>query len=158
MAWVKLDDGFPRHRRVQELGRDTVAKWLHVTALCYCSEHLTDGLVDAVALRTIIATADVTPAAAKRAIPKLLKAGLWVQHEARQAWVIRDYHDYNPTAAEVKERRRVRSEAGQLGGIRSGESRRSKAKANGEANASWDALRVVEPPTPSPTQSSLNAL
>lgn len=143
MAWVRLDDGFPRHRKVRELRRDVVAKWLHVVAICHCGEHLTDGRVDELAFEQITYDAGVPMSAAKRAVPKLIAAGLWIEHD-QDGWLICDYLDYNPPAAEVKEIREKRRAAGRLGGLRSGEAR---AQASGEAFAS----RLVEPrPVPSP--------
>lgn len=140
-VWVKLDDRFPRHRRVRQLRRDVAAKWLHVVALCHCAENLTDGLVDEIALDQIISDADVPKAAAKRCVPKLVDAGLWIPHDGG-GFLIRDFLDYNPTAADVKEKREKRAAAGRLGGLRSGEARR-------EANASPDAFALgslpVEP-------------
>jgi hypothetical protein len=41
MTWVKLDDQFPSHPKMVLAGGD--AAWLHVCALCYCGQHLTDG-------------------------------------------------------------------------------------------------------------------
>ena len=122
MAWVRLDDRFPRHRRVQELGRDVSAKWLHVTALCYCGEHLTDGLVDEIALRQIINDADITATTARKCIPKLVDAGLWNVYPG-VGYLIRDFLDYNPPADEVRAKREKRQAAGRLGGLKSGEAR-----------------------------------
>lgn len=139
MSWVKLDDMFPRHRRVQHLHRDVVAKWLHIVALCYCAEHLTDGRIDEVALRSVIKDADVPRSAATRCVPKLVECGLWVEHD-QGGFVIRDYLDYNPTAAETRAKREARAAAGRLGGLRSGEARR-------EANAS-PPVRALSNPVP----------
>lgn len=105
MAWVRLDDGFPRHRKVRELRRDVVAKWLHVVALCHCAEHLTDGLVDEIALEQIIADAGIPVSAAKRAVPKLVECGLWIEHTERDGYLICDFLEYNPTRDEVKRKR-----------------------------------------------------
>ena len=142
MAWIRLDDRFARHRKIQQLGRHAYAKWLHVVALCYCGEHGTDGLVDEIAFRQIVADADVPLPAARRAVPWLVDAGLWIQHPERNGWLICDFLEYNPTAAEVKQRREKRAEAGRLGGLRSGEAR-AEAK-------SKQVLRGVLNPLPVP--------
>ena len=41
----RLDDGFPEHPKVQQVGGD--AAWLHVCALAYCNRNLTDGFIAA---------------------------------------------------------------------------------------------------------------
>lgn len=122
--WAKVDDKFPRHRRIRELRRDSNAKWLHVTAICHCCEHLTDGLIDEISLDQVISDSDIARPTALRCVPKLEAAGLWIRHEGRGAWLIRDFLDYNPTAHEVREKREKRASAGRLGGIKSGEARR----------------------------------
>ena len=142
VSWIRLDDGFPRHRKVQELGRDIVAKWLHIVALCYCGEHLTDGLVDEIALRTIINTADVPPTAAHRAIHRLVETGLWITHEGRSGWLIRDYLEYNPTASSVREKREQAK--ARMASLRE---KSRDVRANGERT-----IREVRvPPSPTPT-------
>lgn len=140
MSWIRLDDGFPRHRRVRELRKDIVAKWLHVVALCHCGEHLTDGFIDEIALEQIINDAGVPLSAAKRAIPKLVEVGLWIEHDGRDVYLIRDYLDYNPTSHDVKEKREQARERMQR-------VRANKTRTNGE-------VRVPPAPTPSPTRSS----
>ena len=142
MAWVKLDDRFPRHRRVRELRRDTAAKWLHVVALCHCGENLTDGLVDELAFDQIVKDAEIPKATANKCVPKLVAAGLWSVYPG-VGWLIRDYLDYNPPADEVREKREKRQAAGRLGGLRSGEAR-SEAKAK-------QMLRESLNPVPSPS-------
>lgn len=44
MGWVKIDTSMPRHRKVKRLS--DAAFRLHVTALCYSGEFLTDGYID----------------------------------------------------------------------------------------------------------------
>ena len=75
-----------------------------MTALCYCSEHLTDGLVDEIALEQIVDDAQISSAAAKRSIPKLVNAGLWVEYPD-VGFLINDYLEYNPTKADVEVKR-----------------------------------------------------
>ena len=121
MSWARFDDRFPRHRRVRML--TTNAKWLHVVAICHCAEHLTDGLVDEIAFGQIVADSDLSKTVAAKCIPVLTQAGLWIPHDGRGGWIIRDYLDYNPTRDEVKAKREARAAAGRLGGLRSGEAR-----------------------------------
>lgn len=140
MAWVRIDDQFPRHRRVRELRRDVAAKWLHVVALCHCGEHLTDGYIDELALEQIINDAGVPASTAHRCIPKLVGAGLWVELDTEGGYLIRDYLDYNPARRDVKEKRERASER-----MRSLRTRRSR-----EQNA--NTTRSSQPPAPTPKE------
>jgi len=102
MTWAKLDDHFPFHRKIRPIS--DAAFRLHVSAICWCCEHLTDGHVehDEVAL-----CSDVKKPAA--AVAELVKRGLW--HETDTGWVIHDFLTYNGSrasmvAAREKEARR----------------------------------------------------
>jgi len=143
MPWVKLDDGFPFHRKSILAGKDGRA--LYVTALCWTSGQLTDGFIDAAAIAMLAATSDVANAEANA--KQLVNVGLWEVVDG--GYQIHDYHDYNPPASKVKAIRRARSEAGRRGGIASG----SKRQANAQANASANSKRNPTPsPSPSPTE------
>jgi hypothetical protein len=91
---------------------------------------------------------------------KLVAVGLW--EVDGDGWRVHDFHDHNPTAAEVKARRSdlsaKRAEAGKRGGIRSGQVRGgeangkqtgSKAQANDEAFAEAKRSPVPSRPVPS---------
>lgn len=43
MTWIKLEDTFPDHPRVA--GLTDAAKVAFIEGLCYCSRHLTDGMI-----------------------------------------------------------------------------------------------------------------
>ena len=137
MSWVKLDDGFIEHAKVENLS-DRAFR-LHVAGLCHCAKNLTDGLVTGPSLRALCGRVR----ASKRHVAELVDAGLWVEHEARSGHIVWGYTEYNPTASEVKDKREKRAAAGRLGGLRSGEARR-------EANASSVGSRCVEPPARTP--------
>lgn len=127
--WVKLDDGFTEHIKLERAG--PLAGWLHVCALCYCARQLSDGRIPkSKALRL----ADVPKPSALAA--KLVEVGLW--EEDGEDYVVHDYHDWNPTAAEEIDKRRKRAEAGRKGGLKS-RPPASRGEANGEANASANA-------------------
>lgn len=132
MTWVKLDDGFFRHRKVVDLSKD--GKLLFLAGLCYAAEQLTDGRLSRGAIRTAAFYADVPEETAK----ELVESGLW--HADGEDVLIGSYLDFNPTAEEAHARREARSEAGRRGGVNSGRARRERSKrskneANGEANA-----------------------
>lgn len=102
MAWAKLDDQFVEHPRIS--GLSDKAFRLHVASICHASRKLTDGhisVTDARVLRALTRTG-------ARHVDELLDAGVW--NTNGDGWVIRDYLDYNPSADEVKERRKAEAE------------------------------------------------
>lgn len=118
MTWVRLDDGFTEHSKIH--GLSDRAFRLHVTALCYCGRNLTDGHITARALKVLLAACSAT----KRHVLELVGTKVWeVEDDGHQ---IHDFNDLNPTAAEVREKSRKRQEAGRIGGMKSGEVRRSR--------------------------------
>lgn len=131
MTWFRLDDGFSEHHKVAEL--TAVAFRLHVSAFCYCSRNLTDGVLTSKATKTLCTHSN----AASKHVSELVKASLW-EHRP-DGYYIHDYLDYNPSKAEVLARRAAKQAAGAKGGKASGESRR------GEANAQADAQAFASP-------------
>lgn len=104
MAWVKIDDAFFRHPKVATAGRD--ARDLYLAALCYAGAQLTDGFVPGGVLRQLGADADIDNPDC--AASRLVATGLW--HEADGGWTIHDYHDYQPSAEQVKAQRAATAE------------------------------------------------
>ncbi len=93
MAWIKLDDKFPRNPKVRACDFET--RWLYIAGLCFSGEYLTDGF---------LRTADVALLVGdlkrpKAAIRQLLKVGLW--EKAQGGYRIHDYLEYNPTKEKV---------------------------------------------------------
>ena len=142
MPWVKIDDGFPFHRKAILAGKDGRA--LYITALCWSSGQLTDGVIDAAVVPMLCAISDV--ANVEATAKQLVKVGLWEIVDGD--YVIHDYHDYNPDACKVKAIREARAEAGRRGGIVSG----SKRQANTEAN---DKQKRTPSPSPFPREKDL---
>ncbi|WP_405561891.1 hypothetical protein [Streptomyces sp. NBC_01180] len=93
MPWVRLDDRFPSHRKVALLS-DRAFR-LHITALCWSSENLTEGKILDAELR-VIAHIRNTKAAAK----ELEERGLWDRVEG--GWELHDFLEYNPDKAKVQ--------------------------------------------------------
>lgn len=104
MPWFKVDDQFWSHPKVIELSSDAIALW--VRAGSYAAQQLTDGRITVGALRML--TAD------RAVADELVLGGLWVQVDQR-TWAFKDWHDYQPTSAEVEDRRAKRSAAGRKG-------------------------------------------
>ena len=94
MAWVKLDDRYPRNPKV--MGLSLRAKWADIEAIYFAAEQDTDGLL---------------PEAYLRAVPtkvrtELLSSGRWDLTE--DGVMVHDYLEYNPSSNE----REARSDAG----------------------------------------------
>ena len=105
MSWVKSDDQMSIHRKVQPLS--DAAYRLQDEARLWCSRNLTDGRIPA----------DEFEVCSLRATPEnaaeLVKRKLWHRAEdghcghdkcaipGPDGWVIHDYLEYNPAAAEV---------------------------------------------------------
>jgi hypothetical protein len=101
VSWVKLDDQFAEDELVAEL-TDRAFR-LHVIALCYCGRNLTDGMLDPRAIRVVCAV--LTASKASRWVTELVASGLWIEHP--NGWYeIKNYLDFNPSEAHVKEERR----------------------------------------------------
>lgn len=125
MSWARFDDAFGEHPKI--IGLSDSAFRLYVTAILYCSHHLTDGVVPG-------AWAKVK-ARRKTDISELVRAGLW--HTQGTDYRVHDYLEYQPTRRQVETRKQQlsaqRAEAGRAGGIASGESKR---EANVQQNGS----------------------
>ena len=72
MSWLKIDDGFFEHEKIEDLSHQAFR--LHVGALCICARLLTDGHVSETNLRKVAVTARVN---AKRYVDELVEAKLW---------------------------------------------------------------------------------
>jgi hypothetical protein len=101
MPWVKLDDRFPSHRKVALLS-DRAFR-LHVSAICWCSENLTDGRIADRELQLVAKIRGI-----KATAQQLADAGLWDRIDG--GWEIHDYLDYNPSRAQVLAERKKNAE------------------------------------------------
>ncbi len=152
MVWARLDDQFHTHEKVAELDPTPAtiplmagALGLHLLALSWCSDKLTDGVVPrSQPARLIGAPVD-------NLIEELMRVGLWERH--KRGYLIHDFLDYNPSKAQVEALRAVKSEAGRRGGIASGKARseaaaqayaEAHAKALAQAAAEADAKQVLK--------------
>lgn len=130
MTWVILDDAFSDHPKID--GLSDGAFRLHVSAIVYCGRLLTDGYVSSERAPRLM------PGYRKAYVAELERAELWDQADA--GWQIHNYLHYQQSAEQVRAKTAARAAAGKTGGVRSGQSRRSKNEANAssknEANAS----------------------
>lgn len=108
MAFANLDDLYAEHPKNWDLS--DAAFRLHTAAICYANKHLTDGMIPATKVRTLV------PRFRAAALAELL-VDHWADHGDR--YEIRDFLDWNRSKAEVEEHRThitsVRSAAGKKG-------------------------------------------
>ena len=97
MSWVRLDDGFPGHRKVLPLS--DAAFRLHVAALCHCNQQGNDGHMDRAALR-VLSGYLAHPQKAAAASKELEDSGLWEQ--TKTGWRIHDFLVYQQSADQKK--------------------------------------------------------
>lgn len=99
MPWVKLHDGFDENPKID--GLSDGAFRLYVTGLCYCARALSDGHITERRLFRLFPNGG-------RAADELVAAGLW--HETDGGWQINDYLEFQPSKAEVEEKRKKYAE------------------------------------------------
>lgn len=92
MPWVRLDDSFADHPKIERAG--PLAAWLHVAALCYCARHLTDGRIPRSKATRL---ADIPDASSQ--VLALIREGVW--YEDGDDYVIHDYLEYQPSRQQV---------------------------------------------------------
>jgi hypothetical protein len=129
MPWVRLDDRFPSHRKVALLS-DRAFR-LHVSALCWASENLTEGKILESELRVIAHVRG-----AKTAAKELEDRQLWDRVDG--GWVIHDFLEYNPDRAKVQAEREANAARQQAWRDRKKAEKEAKAAAE---RAARDAAR-----------------
>lgn len=152
MAFLLIDDKMHSHPKVLAARNAAVGLWVRL--LAWSSDHLTDGFIPKATAEAMGSKAEI--AALVAAVSRPGGAGLLEPCEG--GYQLHDYLDRNPSADEVLERRRERSEAkvraGRAGGVASGEARRAKQKrSSGEAEQEAEgqpAREHTEAPPPYP--------
>ena len=170
MGWVRLDDGFYDHGKVELAGPLGLALW--VSGLAWCNRNLSDGFIPRGRARTLLdfeglafvrgmSGEDVT---ADLVIDSLLEAGLWERDDARLGFVVHDYLDYQPSADEVLGKRlllsQARAEAGRRGGLLTQQKRKSSEanKATSEAKVKPQSQPQLKTKPLSPSATSVDAI
>jgi hypothetical protein len=113
MAWARFDDEYPRHPKIQRIPAEhrADAMALELSAVCYSTKVLTDGFVSRAVVETLglevgfESKRGLNRRRLRTAIDALERAKRWVSVQG--GWQIHDYADYQPSASEVTERRRV---------------------------------------------------
>lgn len=102
MAWVRIDDHLHSHPKIRCAWQAyPPAVGLHLVALSYAGDQLTDGAIDDAFVQQWL------PGKRQRdrAIGALVDAALWEPNGT--GWQIHDWSDYNQSREEVLERRRA---------------------------------------------------
>jgi len=144
MPWVRFDDQYSIHRKVD--GLSDAAFRLHTSAIFWSARNLTDGFVSEEDLGGVTARVR-TPA---RFAAECVRRGVW--HSAREpcdsekcpapvdnhGWVIHDYWQYQPKKEQVKrdQAAAARRQA------------KWRAKHNGSSNGVTHAVSSPSPPRP----------
>lgn len=141
MTWGRLDDGLHSHVKPMRAGLEAMGLW----ALCqsWCSDKETDGRIP----REVVAKLAGGEDRADRLGAQLVAAGLWEVVDG--GWLFHDWADYNPLHRDLVRERKAKASAGKVGGLRSGQARRSKGQkppSTGEAPASAPASALLDPP------------
>jgi hypothetical protein len=87
MPWLKLDDKFPDHPKVETLS--DAAFRLHVSAMCHSARYLTDGHI------AVSRPEKLINGYCPELLDELLAVGLWEQNGT--GYVIHDFTEWNKT-------------------------------------------------------------
>ena len=158
MPWVRFDDQFPIHRKVD--GLSDAAFRLHVSAVFWCARNLTDGFVSEEDLDGVSARVR-TPS---RFAAECVRRRVW--HDAKdecpsekcpasagnsypQGWIIHDYWEYQPSKEQVLKDRQASAD-------RQAKWRQSHGNGgsprNGSSNGVTNAVSASSPSRPAPKE------
>lgn len=101
MGWAKFDD--KRHTSTKLAAARLEANGLDANGITWCAAHETDGFVEDGAL-AFIAPGYPTRKAEEIAA-RLVACGRWERDDEKGGWWVHDYLDYNPSRADLDERR-----------------------------------------------------
>lgn len=102
MTWVRFDDQYPIHDKVEDISDG--AYRLNTNAIFWCSRNTTDGLVRERKLTSILPRARNHT----RLVAELVDAGLWEPTEG--GWIVHDYLEYQPSKKKVVAEREAAAE------------------------------------------------
>jgi len=113
--WARLDDALLDHRKILEAGRSfgrngrAAALGFYAAGLLYANKHLTDGYLSTAVVEELRFVEKPLAAAAA-----MVKAGLWDAVEG--GFRVHDFHDFNPQAGDIRDKRKRDRERKQKGG------------------------------------------
>jgi hypothetical protein len=161
VPWVRFDDQFPIHRKVDRL--TDAAYRLHTSAIFWCARNLTDGFVSKEDLDGVTARVR-TPS---RFAAECVRREVW--HDARkscesekcpapvdntypQGWVIHDYWEYQPSKAQVVRERQASAHRQKKWRENHGD---AQSQSNGSSNGVTNAVTNAAPARPVLTNGSV---
>ena len=115
MAWARIDDVFPECKKILdrpdanlrvEASVALILTALQIRAICYCNRNLTDGVLPAGAVPSILVGLDP-----KGWPERMVEAGLWEPRDDGYSYIVHDFLDYNPSrkfALAAKDRNRLK--------------------------------------------------
>ena len=136
MAWVRIDDQAPEHPKLLRAGLEATGLWIR--ALAYCSRYLTDGHVPREAV------AHMAGKASTRLTSILVDCGLWTSIPDG-GFRVHDYNEYQPSRAQVTERR-MRTKAK----VEEWRKRKGYAGGNSDVTGLQGGYKSVSNPAPVP--------
>lgn len=148
MPWVRFDDKFPRHRKIEPLS--DAAFRLHVHALFWSSEQLTDGYLPKNSLDLAAPRRMKRP---QKHVPELESAGLW--EPAEGGWALHDFLDYQPSKEQVTADRAKAAERQKRWRERHGKTR-DDSVSNGGSNGVTHGGSNAAPTRPDPSRPELH--
>lgn len=170
MVWVKIDDSILDNPKIIRSG--PVGFALHTAAITWCARNLTDGFVPEAKAKQLLSKTWNDPVredgkeliwelnagsghcgmsadeVIESVVRLLVHVGLWhegVDDYGNHGYWLNDFTEFNPTRAEVLEKREVRSAAGKVGGQQT----QAKRQANSKQTRS-KAPSKNQPPYPVP--------
>lgn len=106
MSWLRIEDTYAEHPKI--VGLSDQAFRLHVSLLCYCARHLTDGAVDNSGMRAVCASIGHRFTSRSKCVSELIRHRLLTL--SGDTYTVNDYLTYNPNAASVKAKRERNAE------------------------------------------------
>lgn len=146
MPWVRFDDGFPNHRKVEPLSDG--AYRLHTAAIFWSSRQLTDGCIPK---RDLVFAAPRTMKRPEKFVKELVEAGLW--EVVADGWELHDFLEYQPSKEQVTADRAKTAERQKRWRERHGKTR-DDSVCNGASNGVTNGGSNAAPSRPDPPRTS----
>ena len=142
MAWFKVDDGFYTSQKVLRIPREhrhtAIGAWIIIGT--WSADNMTDGIVPSYILDELGVSSE--------SFQWLVETGLW--YDNGDGIEYHDWCEYQPTKAQLQAKHEVKVAAGQAGGLKSAEARRSKREANVKQQSSRIEANGKPEPEPEP--------
>ena len=137
MPWFAVDDQFAFHAKAVAAGNEALGMW--VRAGSWCQQQGGTGVIPE---EIVVALGGVELA------EKLVRAGLWARTPS--GFKFHEWDEYQKLNSAARNRSAKRAEAGRLGGLRSGETRRAKAANRTESVKQTAKQTPKQPPKQTP--------